>query len=70
MEEAEKNILRTHTTANSARMLYQLAQQVITIQSECYSSRMYLNRFINILLAGSTGKITIHFYMLDQQEQL
>lgn len=27
IEEAEKNILRTHTTANSARMLYQLAQQ-------------------------------------------
>jgi len=27
MEEAEKNILRTHTTAVSARMLYQLAQE-------------------------------------------
>lgn len=26
-EEALKNVLRTHTTANSARMLYQLAQQ-------------------------------------------
>lgn len=26
MEEAKKNILRTHTTAISARMLYQLAQ--------------------------------------------
>ncbi|XP_025109096.1 phenylalanine--tRNA ligase alpha subunit-like [Pomacea canaliculata] len=27
MEEAEKNVLRTHTTAVSARMLYKLAQQ-------------------------------------------
>lgn len=26
--EAEKNILRTHTTAVSARMLYKLSQQV------------------------------------------
>ena len=29
IEEAEKNILRTHTTAISARMLYHLGQQVI-----------------------------------------
>ena len=28
LEEAKKNILRTHTTAVSARMLYKLAQQV------------------------------------------
>lgn len=28
VEEAEKNILRTHTTAVSARMLYKLAQEV------------------------------------------
>ena len=27
-EETEKNILRTHTTAVSSRMLYKLAQQV------------------------------------------
>ena len=27
-EEAQKNLLRTHTTAVSARMLYQLGQQV------------------------------------------
>ena len=27
IEEAQKNILRTHTTAVSARMLYKLAQQ-------------------------------------------
>ena len=29
LEEAKKNILRTHTTAVSARMLYKLAQQVL-----------------------------------------
>lgn len=28
LSEAAKNLLRTHTTAVSARMLYQLAQQV------------------------------------------
>lgn len=28
MEEAQKNILRTHTTAVSTRMLYKLMQQV------------------------------------------
>ena len=27
MEEAQKNIMRTHTTAVSARMLYKLAQE-------------------------------------------
>lgn len=27
LEEAQKNLLRTHTTANSARMLFKLAQQ-------------------------------------------
>ena len=31
LEEAKKNILRTHTTAVSARMLYKLAQQVLSI---------------------------------------
>lgn len=28
LEEAQKNVLRTHTTAVSARMLYKLAQEV------------------------------------------
>lgn len=28
LEEAEKNLLRTHTTATSARMLYNLMQEV------------------------------------------
>lgn len=27
-EEAQKNLLRTHTTANSARMLYKLMEKV------------------------------------------
>lgn len=35
IEEAQKNILRTHTTAVSARMLYKLAQQVSGEQSRC-----------------------------------
>lgn len=30
VEEAEKNLLRTHTTAVSARMLYLLAREVST----------------------------------------
>lgn len=29
IEEARKNVLRTHTTAVSARMLYKLMQEVI-----------------------------------------
>lgn len=28
LEEAQKNLLRTHTTGNSARMLYQLMKEV------------------------------------------
>lgn len=28
-EEAQKNLLRTHTTANSARALYNLMQKVV-----------------------------------------
>lgn len=28
LEEAQKNLLRTHTTANSARMLYKLVKDV------------------------------------------
>lgn len=38
LEEAQKNILRTHTTAVSARMLYKLAQQV----SRTYTYLFYL----------------------------
>ena len=33
LEEAQKNILRTHTTAVSTRMLYQLGQQVGVVHS-------------------------------------
>jgi len=28
LEEAQKNLLRTHTTSNSARMLYKLMEKV------------------------------------------
>ena len=31
LDEAKKNILRTHTTAVSARMLYKLAQQKVGV---------------------------------------
>ena len=33
LEEARKNILRTHTTAVSTKMLYQLGQQVSVVHS-------------------------------------
>ena len=43
-EEARKNILRTHTTAVSARMLYKLGQQVWAIylnpHSTCWQLRV------------------------------
>ena len=31
LEESKKNILRTHTTAVSTRMLYKLAQEVFKV---------------------------------------
>ena len=37
IEEAEKNLLRTHTTAVSARMLYQLAREVSVTLSQHFS---------------------------------
>lgn len=39
IEEAQKNVLRTHTTAVSARQLFKLAQEVrcIIISSDLYS---------------------------------
>ena len=36
LEEAQKNILRTHTTAVSARMLYKLGQQVYFL-CQCFT---------------------------------
>lgn len=53
LEEAQKNILRTHTTAVSARMLYKLAKQVCisgTINIKKASSTVYFH--INFNLAG------------------
>ena len=38
LEEAQKNILRTHTTAVSARMLYKLGQQVSVNTVNVYMS--------------------------------
>lgn len=34
LQEARKNLLRTHTTASSARMLYALMQEVTTEKGE------------------------------------
>jgi phenylalanyl-tRNA synthetase alpha chain len=42
IDEAQKNILRTHTTAVSARMLYKLAQGVSSIVNVCVN--IYCNR--------------------------
>ena len=41
LEEAQKNILRAHTTAVSARMLYKLGQQVDNTQ--CHSACVVQN---------------------------
>jgi len=50
IEEAEKNLLRTHTTAVSARMLYRLAREVSVTLSHDFSHAyiftfMSFNRF-------------------------
>lgn len=47
-EEAQKNILRTHTTAVSARMLYKLAQQVSIMQNVLMNTNYYLVIFLFI----------------------
>lgn len=48
IEEAQKNLLRTHTTAVSARMLYKLAQQK-EFTPQKYFSIDKVNYFIFIL---------------------
>ena len=45
-EEAQKNLLRTHTTAVSARLLYKLGQQVYT--------KKYVVMFVSVYLYLST----------------
>lgn len=51
IEEAQKNILRTHTTAVSARMLYKLAQQVGSKRTHKHISFCWSNdRFICLFL--------------------
>ena len=42
IEEASKNIMRTHTTAVSSRMLYKLAQQVGDIGSTAHQVKNQL----------------------------
>jgi phenylalanyl-tRNA synthetase alpha subunit len=48
VEEAEKNLLRTHTTAVSARMLYLLAREVSTAVSPFLYSR-YLKKWCYLI---------------------
>ena len=52
IEEAEKNLLRTHTTAVSARMLYRLASEVsVTLSQDfsyaCILTFMAFNHFMS-----------------------
>ena len=54
MSEAAKNIMRTHTTAVSARMLYKLAQQVnIVLRFESYKiqSMKKLSTGVHVLIS-------------------
>lgn len=48
-EEAEKNVLRTHTTAVSSRMLYKLAQ-VIVIKNIVHTLLVQLSLNVSFLL--------------------
>ncbi|XP_067119178.1 phenylalanine--tRNA ligase alpha subunit isoform X2 [Centruroides vittatus] len=47
LEEAQKNVLRTHTTAVSARMLYKLAQQKFTPTKYFSIDRVYRNETLD-----------------------
>uniref|UniRef100_A0A3B5MAT1 Phenylalanine--tRNA ligase alpha subunit n=1 Tax=Xiphophorus couchianus TaxID=32473 RepID=A0A3B5MAT1_9TELE len=47
MEEAQKNILRTHTTAVSARMLYKLAQEKFTPVKYFSIDRVFRNETLD-----------------------
>ena len=48
-EEADKNLLRTHTTAVSTRMLYMLAQQVLILTiSEISNFQLFMPLIDNI----------------------
>jgi phenylalanyl-tRNA synthetase alpha chain len=47
-EEPRKNILRTHTTANSSRTLYALAQQPVFTPKKYFSiERVYRNESLD-----------------------
>lgn len=60
IEEAQKNLLRTHTTAVSARMLYKLAQVKPFCRAEikCIYQRCYFtNRKKNLNLPNTSASI-------------
>ena len=52
VDEASKNLLRTHTTAVSARMLYKLANQEGGFKPQKYFSidRVFRNETLGIIL--------------------
>ena len=54
IEEAQKNLMRTHTTAVSARMLYKIAQQVgvMLIRCQWAHTKSVQNRAV---VTGSVG---------------
>ena len=56
LEEAKKNILRTHTTAVSTRMLYKLAQQV---------GMLHAARITGITSSLSEHIFCLHFLISD-----
>lgn len=56
IEEAQKNLLRTHTTAVSARMLYKLMQQVIIFRELSSVSKVFeQNRIFSKICKCVTG---------------
>lgn len=44
LEEAQKNLLRTHTTSNSARMLYKLMEKVSSRRRSRYTYTNYSSK--------------------------
>jgi phenylalanyl-tRNA synthetase alpha chain len=65
IEEAQKNILRTHTTAVSARMLYKLAQQVAG-SFEISNSSPNFKMYFSIEIGIQTGQIFLNRQSLSQ----
>ena len=62
-EEASKNLLRTHTTAVSARMLYKLAQQKEFKPSKYFSiDRVFRNETLDATHLAEFHQIEVNIY--------